>query len=155
VSLSLGVLLECVRDRDGSVAQILAIHCLNGCIRGFKTGVVYKCKSFAVACLRVSLNLRSGEDDTKGRKRVVEKFLVNFGVEITNKYIGSDIQIFLVRRGLVDSDRLAKEFDHVHYLDGVVSIVLTEELHKAVTLVLHGDSVLRHVDIDHWPGLHE
>jgi len=58
-----------------------------------------------------------------------------------------------VSRRLVDSDGLPEEFDHVHNLDGVVSVVLTEELHEAVALVLHRDSVFRHVDVDYGPRL--
>jgi len=65
VSLALGVLLEGVRDGDGSVAQILPIHRLNGRIRGLETGVIDKCEPFAVSRLGVSLDLRSGQDDAK------------------------------------------------------------------------------------------
>jgi len=58
-------------------------------------------------------------------------------------------------RGLVDPDGLAKKFYHIHDLDGVVCVILREELNEAIALVHHGHPVLGHVYVDHRPGLHE
>lgn len=54
---------------------------------------------------------------------------------------------------LVDPDRLPIELDHVHDLNGIVGILLTQELNEAIALVLASDSILRHVGVDHWPCL--
>lgn len=54
---------------------------------------------------------------------------------------------------LVHPDWLPIEFDHVHDLNGIVSIFLTQEFHEAVALVLTSDSILWHVGVDDWPCL--
>ncbi len=48
---------------------------------------------------------------------------------------------------LVHANGLAVELDHIHDLDGIVCIVLSHELDKAVALMQLGDPVTRHVDI--------
>ena len=57
--------------------------------------------------------------------------------------------IYIVHCGLnlVDSDRLAVEFDHVHDLDGVVCVLLAHKLHEPVPLVGLRDAVTWHMDI--------
>ena len=45
VALALAVLLEGVRDGDGLVAQVLAVHGLDGRVGGLETGVVDEGKS--------------------------------------------------------------------------------------------------------------
>jgi hypothetical protein len=54
---------------------------------------------------------------------------------------------------LIDLDGFAVEFDHVHNLDGVVSVLFTLELDKTVALVLISDLIPRDMDIDHWSAL--
>lgn len=56
-------------------------------------------------------------------------------------------------RCLVYTYWLSIEFDHVHDLNGIVSIFLTQEFNKAITLVLASDSILWHVGVDHGPCL--
>jgi hypothetical protein len=51
-------------------------------------------------------------------------------------------------RCLIDFDRFAVKFYHMHNLDGVVRILLTLELDKSVGLMLVGDLVSRNVNID-------
>lgn len=59
VPLALGVLLECVGDGDGAVAQVLAVHGFDGRVRGFETGEVDEGEALRVARLRIALNLKS------------------------------------------------------------------------------------------------
>jgi len=153
VSLAFGVFLECVRDGNCSVTQILAIHSLNSSIRSLKTGVIDESKPLGVASFRVSLNLRRGQNDTKSRKCVIQQFFINFRIQVSYENISSNIQILLMSRSLVDPDRLTKQFYHVHDLYRVISIIFSKKLHKAITLVLHGDPVLGHVHIHHRPCL--
>lgn len=44
-------------------------------------------------------------------------------------------------------------FDHVHNLNGKVSILLAEESNKAMALVLASVSVFWHEAVGHWPYL--
>lgn len=53
----------------------------------------------------------------------------------------------------VHPDRLPIELDHIHDLNGIVGILLTQELNEAIALVLASDSILWHVGVDHWPCL--
>ncbi len=119
--------------------------------------------------------LRGGEDDSKGRECVVEELLVHLWVQVADEDVGTHVQVLLMRGGLVHPYWLPVELDHVHDLDGVVSILFSQELHEAVALfrhldypevgtdevsvlthlVHHGDPVLGHVDIDDRSRLHE
>lgn len=58
-------------------------------------------------------------------------------------------------RGLVNSNWLAIELDHVHDLDGVVSVFFAQELHKSIPLVVARHTVLGHVDIHDGSCLYE
>lgn len=145
--LSLGVLLERVRDRDGPVAQVLAIHGVHGGVGGLEAGKVDKGKALGVARLRVAHDLGRLQDDTEGGEGVVEELLVHLGVQVADEDVGADVEVLLVGGGLVDADGFAVELDHVHDLDGVVGVLLAQELDKAVALVHLGDAVLGHVDV--------
>ena len=46
---------------------------------------------------------------------------------------------------LINSDWFPVHFDHVHNFNAVVCVLFSHELHKAVSLVLLGYPVLRHV----------
>lgn len=58
-------------------------------------------------------------------------------------------------RCLVDTYRLAVQFDHIHYFYGVVGIVLSHELHKPIALMTLGNSILRHVHVHYRASLEE
>ena len=48
---------------------------------------------------------------------------------------------------LVDPNRFAEEFYHVHDLDGVVRIIFSHEFHKSVPLMGLSDPVTWHMDV--------
>ena len=50
-------------------------------------------------------------------------------------------------------NRFSIELDHVHNLDGIVGVILAEELDKAVSLVHCRHTVLRHVHVHHRTSL--
>ena len=133
VALAFSILFKCVRNRDGAVAEILAVHGLDGRVRGLERGIVNEGESLGVSGLRVSLDLGRGEDDAEGRESVVEKFLVDFRIQVSYEDVGSDVQVLLVGGGLVDADGLAVQLDHVHDFDGVVGVFFGEKLNEAVT----------------------
>jgi len=153
--LALGILLEGIGDGYSPVAQVLPVHCLYSSIRRFETCIVDKCKALGVSGFRIPLYLWRGENDPEGRKSVVQQFLVHLGIQVPDENICPHVQVLLVRRGLVDPDWLPEQLDHVHDLDRVVCVILRQELHKAVALMHHRDSVLGHVYVDHWPGLYK
>ena len=97
MSFSFRVLLESVGDRDCSVAQVLTVHGLNGCIAGIKTGEVDEGKAFRVSCVRIPHDLRCLQNHTKCTEDIVQQFLVNFWVQVSNEDIGTDIQVLGVR----------------------------------------------------------
>ena len=74
-------------------------------------------------------------------------------IQIADKDVGPNIQVLLVRRGFVHPHWLPKQFYHVHDLDRVVCVIFAQEFHKAVSLMLHRDTILGHVDIDNWASL--
>ena len=76
----------------------------------------------------------SGENDSECREGVVQQLLINFWVKISNEDVRSHVQVLLVRRGLIHSDGLAVQLDHVHDLDGVIRILLGQKLDETVTL---------------------
>ena len=101
VTFALAVLLEGVRDGDGPVAEVLAVHSLDGRIRGLKAGIVDEGKALGVAGVRIALDLGRGEDDPKGGEGVVEQLLVHLGVQVADEDVGAHVQVLLVGRGLV------------------------------------------------------
>lgn len=149
MSLSFGVLLEGVRYGDGSVAEVLTIHSLNGSIGCIKAGKINESIAFGVASVWVSHDFWCLEDDAKGTECVVEQFLVYFRVEITDENVGTHIKVFVVCRCFIYSNWFAIEFYHIHNFDGIVGILFTEELYEAVTLMLSSHPVFGHVCVDH------
>ena len=55
---SFRLFLECIRYCDWSIAQVLSIHSLHSCIRCLKTCKVNECKTFGVACFRITHYLK-------------------------------------------------------------------------------------------------
>lgn len=148
MSFALRILLEGVRNRDWSVAEILAIHGVHCCVGGLETGKVHKGEPLRVARLRVTHNLRSLQDNTEGRERIVQKFLIDLRVQVTDENVRSHVQVLLVSRCLVHTNRFAVQFYHVHDFDGIIGILFTQELHESISLVHLCDSVFGHVDVD-------
>lgn len=155
VSLPFGIFLERIRHSDGPVAEVLAVHRFNGCIRCIKAGEIDEGISLGVSGIWVTHDLGCLEDHTKGTECVVQKLFIDLWVQVTNEDVGTNIQVFVVGRGLVYSDGFAIEFDHIHNFNGVICILFAKELHKAIALMLASDSVFRHVCVDHRPGLQE
>ena len=57
VTLAFGVLLEGIGDGDSAVAEVLAVHGLDGRVGGVERGVVDEGEALRVAALDVSLDL--------------------------------------------------------------------------------------------------
>lgn len=155
VSLSFRILFEGVRHRDGPVAEVLAVHGLDGGVGCVEAGEIDEGVTLGVAGVWVSHDLRRLEDHAEGTERVVEQFLVDLRVEVTDEDVRSHVQVFVVCRGLINSNWFAIELYHIHDFDGIVSILFAEELHKAVALMLASDPVFRHVCVDHRTSLQE
>ena len=133
VPLALGVLLEGVGDCDGPVAEILAVHGLDGCVRGVKAGKVDEGVALGVARVGVAHDLGGLEDDPKGAEGVVQQLLVDLWIQITDEDVCTHVQVLVVGRGLIDTYRLSIKLYHVHDLYGVICILFAKELHKAIT----------------------
>lgn len=155
MTLSFGIFLEGIRHCDGPVAEVLAIHGLNGGIGCIEAGKIDESITLRVAGVWVSHDLWRLEDHTKGTERVVEQFLINLWVQVTDEDVSTDIQVFVVCRSFINPDRFAIELYHIHDFDGIVGILFTEELHKAIALMLACDSVFGHVCVDHRTSLQE
>lgn len=96
MALSFRIFLEGVRHCDGPVAQILAIHGLNGGIRCIKAGEIDESVTLGVAGVWVSHDLWRLQDYTKGTKCVIEQFLINLWIQVTDEDVGTNIQVFVV-----------------------------------------------------------
>lgn len=153
VSFSFGILLEGVGHRDGSVTEVLPVHGLDGGIRRIEACEVDESVTLGVARVWVSHDLRRLEDHAKGTERVVEQFLVYLRVQIADEDVSAHIQVFVVRRGLINSNWFAIKLNHIHDFNGIVGILFTEELHEAITLMLSSDPVFGHVCVDHRTSL--
>lgn len=155
MTLPFGVFLEGVGHGDGPVAEVLAVHGLDGGIRRVKAGEVDERVTLGVAGVGVSHDLRRLEDDAKGTECVVQQFLVDFWVQVSDEDVGADVKVFVMCRGFVYPDRFTIKLDHIHDFYGIVSILFTKELHKAITLMLASDPVFGHVCVDHRTSLQE
>lgn len=125
MTFSFGVFLEGIRDCDGSVTKILAVHCFNGSIRSIKTGKVDEGITLGVACVWVSHDFWSLKDHSKGTECVIEQFLINLRIQISNEDVCSNIQVFIVGRCFIHSYRFSIQFYHVHNFYSIVCIFFT------------------------------
>lgn len=96
MTLSFGIFLEGVGHRDGPVAEILAVHGLDGGVRRIKAGEINESITLGVAGVRVSHDLRRLENHPEGTECVIEQFLINLWVQITDEDVSTDIQVFVV-----------------------------------------------------------
>ena len=101
VALTLSILLKCVGDCDGAIAEILTIHRFDGGVGCFKAGVVDERESLRVACVRITLYLWRSQDNTECRERIVQQFLINFRIKVSDENVCSNVKIFLMSRRLV------------------------------------------------------
>lgn len=96
MTFSFGIFLEGVRHCDWSVTEILAVHRFNGCIGRIETGKVDERITLGVAGVWVSHDFGSLEDHAEGTERVIEQFLVNLWVKISDEDVCSNIQVLIV-----------------------------------------------------------
>lgn len=148
----LGVLFDGILHPDLPAGEELAVHLRDGEIGGVEVIVADEAVAFGCAVVRVPINL-GADDHAEVGEGIVECLLVDFGVQIADKKIGSDILGSFVLGGLVDFDGLAIQFDHVHNFDGVVCILLTFELDEPESLMLVGNFIPGNMHIHDWPAL--
>lgn len=96
MSLSLRISLERVGHRDGSIAQELSVHRFQCCIRRFERGEIDEGESFGGSRVDVSHDFGYLKNDSERTECVVEEFLVDFGVEISDENVCSDVHVLLV-----------------------------------------------------------
>lgn len=89
--LAFRILLEGVRDCDWTIAKVLAIHSLNSCIRGIKTGKVDESVTLGVARVRVSHDLGCLKDDAKSTESIIQQLLVDFWVQVPDEDVGTHV----------------------------------------------------------------
>lgn len=148
MSLSLVILLEGIRHRNGSIAEVLSVHGIHSSITSLEAGKVYEGETLRFTRLRITHYLRCLQNHAEGREGIVEQLLIDLHIQIANKDIGAHIQILLMRRCLIDTYRFPVELYHVHYFDCIVGVLLAQELHETVTLMHLCHAILGHVYID-------
>lgn len=75
--LSLGVFLECIGNTDCSIAQVLAIHGLNGSITGIKGCKINKGEPFGIARLKVSHDLESRKEQHNRSRSFLQRNVIS------------------------------------------------------------------------------
>lgn len=141
------IFFECIRYGNRSIAQILTIHRVHGCIGCLETSEIDECKTFRISRLRISHYFRRLQNHTECRECVVQQFLVHFGIQVANEYVRADVQVLLMGRRFVHTNRFAIQFYHVHDFYRIVGVIFAEEFHKTVALVHLRDTILWHVDV--------
>jgi hypothetical protein len=100
VSFSFSVFLVGVLDRDVFVHEILPVHVCDRVVGGFECAVGDEAVAFAEPRL-IPCNLRGRLEGAEAGECVVEGFLVDEGVEVSNEELGANFDgLLLVRRGL-------------------------------------------------------
>lgn len=149
VALALAVLLVGVLDRDLLAHHVLAVHAGNGGVRRVEVAVGDEAVALAHVVL-VACNLGRLCQLAELAKRVVERLLVDHGVEVADEQLGANLDVLLlVGRRLVHAHTAAVQRDVVHDLGRVVGLGLGVELDEAEALVLAVDAVDGHVDVAH------
>lgn len=132
MALSFGVFLVRVRDCDLSITQILSSHCLNSSIRSVKGVIADETETSRVASIRISHYLRIRSNATKSAESIIQDLLIHIRVKIANEKVSTNIQALLILRRLVNTNRLAMNFNHVENLNRIVSIFLATELNESI-----------------------
>ncbi len=153
VSLALAVLLVGILNGDLLAHHVLAVHAGNGGVGGVKVAKGDEAVALGQAML-VAGNLGGDGQGAELGKRVVQRLLVQHGVEVADEQLSANLdRLLLVGRGLVDTDAAAVQGDVVHDFRGVVGLGLGVELDEAKALVLAVDTVDGHVDVAHAAGV--
>lgn len=153
VALALAVLLVGVLDRDGLVDEILVVHVSDGVVRRLEGRVADEAVALGHA-LVVACDLGRRHELAEAAERVVQDLLVHGRVEVAHEELGPHVrEPLLVRRRLVDPQRLAEQTDAVHAPGRVVGIRLRVELDEAEGLVRLRHAVLGQVHVHHRPHL--
>lgn len=95
------------------------------------------------------------DDHTEIAEGLIEHFLIDLWIEISNKKIGSNVLGSFILGGFIDFDGFSEHFDHVHDFNRVVCVLLAFELNKAIALMLIGDFISWQMDINYGPALNE
>jgi len=151
MTFSLGIFLEGVRDINGAITQILPMHIIYCGIGRFKAGETHKSKTLGNSCVWIPHNLR-GNNNSKGSKRIIKKFFINFRIQVSNKQICTNIHGSL-SACLVNANRTRKKLDHVHDLDSIVSIFFTVKLNEPVSSVSRCKLISWNMNIHYWARL--
>ena len=132
----------------------MPVHLSNSKIRRCEIIVADETVTLTCAILSISSNL-STDNHAEVAEGFIEQLLIYFEVKVAHEDIGPDILCAFILGCLIDLDGLTIELDHVHYLDGVICVLLAFELDEAVPLVLVRDFVARDMHVDHWSTLRE
>lgn len=71
MSFSFAVLFECIRDCDLLVHEILVVHGVNSCVRGFKVVKTDEAKALEIASFWIAGDLWSLHNDAKCTEGIV------------------------------------------------------------------------------------
>ena len=94
--LALGVLLDGVGARDGSIAQVLTVHRLKSGIG--RTEVIKGGETKAPGGPSVRVAHDSGRNaNPKGAESIVEELLVNIRVKVSDEEVGTDLPVTGIR----------------------------------------------------------
>lgn len=145
VPFSFRIALKRVRHGYRSIAEVLSVHSFDtgvGCIEGSK---VYERETFGISRLRISHYLWGLQNYAKGAESIVQQFFVHLGIQVTDKYVGADVEILLMGTGFVYSNRFTVKFDHIHDFNGIIRILLSHEFYETITLMHLRHPVFWHV----------
>ena len=125
------VFLVGIRHVDGLPFQVLAIHDLDCVVCTVEVVERDEPEVLRLLTLWVSHYLRR-EDNSELVEDISEHLLVNTVRQIPHEDVSSYLLCPLVLTGFINLDRFVEQFDHVQDLDGVVCVLLSLELDKAI-----------------------
>lgn len=130
----------------------LAIHLSDGRIGTVEIIIADESMTLTIAFLWITCNFGTN-NHSEVAKSLIEQFFIDLRVQIADEYVGSNILGPFILGGFINFDRFPVEFDHMHDLDRIISILFTLKFDKSIPLMLIGDLVSWDVHIHHWPAL--
>jgi hypothetical protein len=162
MSFAFSVLLVRELYSDFLVHEVLAVHVLDGGICAFEVDVGNETIAFASEFV-IASDFRCAGEETKPGKCVVKDFFIRHLIEIADEEFcaralgATRSAIFsttFVGIGLVDSDGLPVHSDSIQNVASIFGILLTAELHEAITLNCLRYAILWEMNTNDRPGLY-
>ena len=133
--LAFGIFFNSIFNSNLTSWKILPVHLMHCEIWWCKIVKADKTMTFTCSILRISCYF-CVDYHSKVTESLIEHFLIDLRIKISNKKIGSNILSSFILRSFIDFNWFTKQFNHMHNFDRVICIFFALKLNESVSLML-------------------